>query len=123
MTSSRRALLAALVILGLFGLGPALAPAGAPKPADPAPAAGDFAGKLVILTHTRGDTQASAVLEKATVKRMGERQFIVGVGVDEWSADKWAHGLTVWVPLDMVTSILEVADVEQAKKVFGNVGK
>jgi hypothetical protein len=120
MTGSRRALVAALLILGLFGLGPALAP-GAPK--TPAPTTGDFDGKIVILTYGRGDTQASAALDKAQVKRLGDRQFVVGVGVDEWSSDKWAHGVTVWVPVDTVTSIVEVSDVEQAKKVFGNVGR
>ncbi|HKB06169.1 MAG TPA: hypothetical protein VKD90_28495 [Gemmataceae bacterium] len=120
MTGARRGLVAALLILGLFGLGPALAP-GAPR--TPAPNGSDFEGKIVILTYGRGDAQTSAALEKASVKRLGDRQFIVGVGVDEWTSDKWAHGLTVWIPVDNVTSIVEVADMEHAKKVFGNVAR
>jgi hypothetical protein len=120
MTRQRCVLLATLVVLGFVGFGPAPGPAGEGK--GPA-AAGDFSGKLVIVTYNRGDTQASAVLEKAQVRRLGDRPFLVGVGVDEWSPDKWAHGLTHWVPMDRVTSITEVADVEQAKKVFGSVGK
>lgn len=121
MTGPRYAFAAALVTLGLLGFGWAPGPAGEGK--GPAPAAGDFSGKVVIVTYDRGDAPTTAVLEKAQVRPLGGRSFIVGVGVDEWSADKWAHGLTVWVPVDRVSSVMEVADVDQAKKVFANTGK
>jgi hypothetical protein len=121
MTARRRVLTAVLVIGGLLGLGSTVGPAGEPKA--PAPASSDFSGKMVIVIYGRGDARNSAVLEKPQVRRLGERAFVVGVGVDEWSADKWAHGITVWVPIDSVVSFMEVSDVEQAKKVFGSAGK
>jgi len=116
MTGRRKTLIAVVAILGLLGLGSGLLPASGAK--DPAPAAPDFTGKVVIVSYSRGDQASSAVLEKVQLKRLGERAFLVGVGVDEWSPDRWARGATIWVPVDSVTTLMEVADVEQAKKVF-----
>ena len=121
MNGRQRVFSAVFVILGLLWLGSAVGPAGDAKP--PVAGASDFAGKVIIVVYARGDAQGSTVLEKSQVKKLGDRSFIVGVGIDEWSPDRWARGITVWVPIDTVSSIMEVADVEQAKKVFGKAEK
>jgi hypothetical protein len=91
--------------------------------ADPKDSSGaeQFSGKVLIVEYSHGDKPGSAVVEKVSVKRLGERVYLVGIGIDEWSADRWAHGVTVWLPLEKVGTIYVVSNVEEVKKVFGKI--
>ena len=103
-----RNLTLAFAALGLLGLGSILLGAQEPKAGAP-PAAGDFTGKMIIVSYGHGDKFGSVVLDKPKVKKLGDRSFVTGIGVDEWTEDRWAHGTTAWVPVDTVMSIYEVA--------------
>jgi hypothetical protein len=119
MPSRQTFVAATFIVLTSLGLTLPGLVAGEPKGA--AAADDPFAGKVLIVAFTQGDKHGSAVMEKATVKRLGERSFLVGVGIDEWNEDRWAHGVTVWMPLDKIGNIYAVDNVDQVKKIFGKI--
>jgi hypothetical protein len=106
----------ATVILGLIGFGTVILSAGQPENA--VNQVTEFAAKFIIVTHIELDKRTGIVLEKAKLSRLDQRWFIVGSAVDQWSEDRWVHGLRTWLPVDQVLVIQEVASIEDAKKLF-----
>ena len=86
------------------------------KRATPAPAAApgaELAGKVVFVQTQR----EAATLEKAHVRRLGDRDFIVGrVVKDDGLTKPTFAGSTVWLPLSDVTRMAVFDDLEQLRK-------
>jgi hypothetical protein len=86
------------------------------KRATPAPAAppeADLAGKVVFVQTQR----EAATLEKARVRRLGDRDFIVGrVAKDDTLTKPQFVGSTLWLPLSDVTRMAVYDDLEQLRK-------
>lgn len=103
---------------GLFVAGrPA---AGGDKP-PAAPAADHEFGNKVLVISTRATTDrpkgGSMILEKARVRRLGDRAFVYGRGVDFDAAD-WYAGAGVWVDLQDVDMVVEYDTLEALKKSY-----
>ncbi|HEY1375572.1 MAG TPA: hypothetical protein VGF55_02200 [Gemmataceae bacterium] len=91
---------AAVVVVGALVLR-----AQEPKPAPPAKNGGEFAGKLVYVQSRAGVKEV--LLEKAEVRPLGGRPFLVGKSVtdDALSFRPFVTGAEVWVPVDEVESL------------------
>jgi hypothetical protein len=109
----RRLLLVAVGVFGLLGVGgahlftPPRAGGKAPAPPDPPP----FSGKLIAVITKDGLVGAGYTLEKATVRQLGGRAFVVGrVAKDppRKLTPPDVPGTTVWVPVDAITHIIEM---------------
>ncbi|HJT75903.1 MAG TPA: hypothetical protein VJ739_01770 [Gemmataceae bacterium] len=89
----------------------------ADEPKTTAPAAEDFGKKiLVVQVKTHNETKAM-VLEKVRVKRLGDRSFLVGKGVDDGQPDTWYKGRTVWVGMSDVVTMFEFDSLDDLHKV------
>lgn len=102
----------ALTLLLVFGYG--VAPTmrtgtAAPAPADDAP----FKGKVLVVTM---DYRSSSLLEHAQVRKIGDRSFLVGKGVDDGHPANWTKGQIIWLPMARVDLIVEFGSVEEMKK-------
>jgi hypothetical protein len=86
-----------------------------PKPAVPAEA--DFTGKVVGISTDAADKFA-VVLEKVTVRKVGERSFLVGKGVDDGREGNYYKGRTLWVAVDRVVFLMEFASLDELKKSY-----
>jgi hypothetical protein len=97
-----------------------------PKPEEPKPAApaeADFTGKVVAISADSPD-KFGVVLEKVQVRKVGERSFLVGKGVDDGREGNYYKGRTVWVAVDRVVFMVQFASVDELKKSYepGNGG-
>jgi hypothetical protein len=102
------AILALVVLSATFGQGNA-------SPATTENA--DFDGKVVCVTS---GTQGNKVMEKASIKRIGTREFIVGRAVNVY--DDYPE-MTYWLPLNEVQAIITFKNVEDAKKALSLADK
>jgi hypothetical protein len=75
----------------------------------------DFAGKILCVS-IKGSSEYGARLEKAQVKNLGNKWYLVGTGVDDGEPDNWVKGRTMWISLDTVDQIVEFSSVEDYKK-------
>ncbi len=105
---------AALVVAG--GL---LLRADEPKPAQPPKAGGEFAGKLVYVQARAGVKEV--LLEKAEVRPLGGRPFLVGKSVadDALGFRPFVTGAEVWVPVDEVESLAVYDGLAQFRRSAG----
>jgi hypothetical protein len=72
-----------------------------------------FAGKVVVV-YTNVSSPPAAVLEKARLKRLGGRQFLVGTHIGYSPA--YQPGRTVWVAVDSIVSMMELENANDARK-------
>lgn len=80
-----------------------------------APPEMELAGKVVFVQTQR----KAATLEKARVRRLGDRDFIVGRAVKDGALTKGDFaGSTLWLPLADVTRMAVFDDLEQLRKGF-----
>ena len=78
----------------------------------------DFNGKILLVRYTGSDTfLAQASIEQAKVRKLGNRLFLVGKGVDLVYGE-WAKGRTIWCALDLIGEIDVFDNLEQAKKII-----
>jgi hypothetical protein len=102
----------AFTLLLIFGYGVTSTPTtgtDAPAPADDAP----FKGRVLgVMT----DSHSSFPLENVQVRKMGDRSFLVGKGVDLGNPANWTKGRNLWLPMSHVVCIVEFGSVEEMKK-------
>jgi hypothetical protein len=82
----------------------------------------ELRGKILSVTLKSKEEGAGAVIEKAALKRIEGRTFLVGVVIDDGSANPY-KGTTAWLPLDEILQIMEFTSVDEARKVFGELEK
>jgi hypothetical protein len=82
----------------------------------------ELRGKILSVTLKSKEDGAGAVLEKAALKRIERRTFLVGVVIDDGSDNPY-KGTTAWLPVDEILQIMEFASADEARKVFGALEK
>lgn len=102
--------LAAIVLGCLF----ATAPGNADNQGDSAVSA-PFKGGIIVV-GSKVTPEAGVILENAKIQRLGDKYFVVGIGVDYGHPDDWMKGRVVWNPLDDVNVITEFPNVDEYKK-------
>jgi hypothetical protein len=82
-------------------------------PPAPAPPDEDFVGNVVFVQTDR----EAVTLEKARVRHLGGRAFVVGRAVDDEAVTRPQFvGLRQWLPLSDVRRMVVSEDLEQFKK-------
>jgi hypothetical protein len=91
----------------------------------PEPGADDDFGTKLILFGTRQKTQQveGGYLEKAKVRRLGDRYFLVGQAVHAEGVDNPYCGVVIWTPLSDVAQIVEFDNLEAAQKAYDALEK
>jgi hypothetical protein len=87
----------------------------ADSPAEPASSgteASPFSRPIVAIT-IKSDLQDLLLLSDAQVKKVGERQFIVGTGVDDEQTPDWRNKHTVWIAIDDIQQMVEFASPKE----------
>jgi hypothetical protein len=119
----RRLLLASVAFL--WPLPPAAGVAPPPASAPQAALAGeDFKGKTLVITMktaAKDGRVAGGVLEKACLRKLGERTFLVGEVPDLGQAK--FKGLKVWVAVDDIAQVLEFESAEDVKRYYAEHDK
>jgi hypothetical protein len=107
---TRRVWIGVLALAATGGLLPA-ADEKAPPPREP-----DFTGKLVYVQSRAGVKEV--LLEKASVRPLGGRPFLVGKAVAEDAVPfrQFTAGAEVWVPVDEVESLAVFDGVAQFRR-------
>jgi len=89
------------------------------------PGNGPFTGKIISVRtasiapagYYSAYAQGVQLLERAQVKQLGGKQFLVGKNVTI-DPDEPKIGHTVWLPVDSIQEIREFDSVEEAKKAY-----
>jgi hypothetical protein len=97
-----------------------LVPAGA-SAAEPKAGPPDFEGKFLALT-LRSNTDTIHTLGQVQLRKLGDHTFLVGVGVDSGTTDKWYVGLIIWVALSDVSEIQVYPTQTALRKAFAPAG-
>jgi hypothetical protein len=79
------------------------------------PGAYPFEGNIVAVTYIEGNNIMRVSLEQARIQRPGERYFIAGRVVYS-NKSKSMVGCTVWIPENLVMSIVEFESIEKMTK-------
>ena len=88
----------------------------------------DFGDKVLML-YMRQDANApngvnnTPVLEKAKVRRLGDRTYLVGKMPDQGVAGKGFNGTTVWIATSEILQITEHESVNALREYAEAVGK
>jgi hypothetical protein len=116
-----RVLAVCLVSVVLAAIGVALAQGGKP------PAEGgehDFGNKVLTVATQRRfgkDDSGCTYIEKAKIRRLADRYFLVGQVPDLGEEFKESKGTIVWTPLSEIIQITEYDSVESLRKVFAEL--
>jgi hypothetical protein len=73
-----------------------------------------FRGRYLAIT-TRGGANTGATLEKVELRRVGDRLFLVGKGIDDGDPNNWYKGTTSWVALDDVSQVTELNSLSRLR--------
>jgi len=71
-----------------------------------------FKGQILVIS-SKSNVEIGAVLEDASVKRLGQHSFLVGKGADDCHPDNWHKGRTVWVAIDDIAQIAEFENIDE----------
>jgi hypothetical protein len=108
----RTMLFSVVVLAAMVALGSAVQQGGAsPKP--PASEEAVFTGKVLAVTVK--EPANGAVMQKARIKRLGGRAFLVGESVKRSDNDEYPE-TTFWFPVEDVLLIREFKNSEDLKK-------
>jgi hypothetical protein len=107
---------AAPVALGLLAAGPPAAGQDR-RPGLPS----EFTGKYLAVM-LRSNRDVTHMLEQAEIRKLGDRLFLAGVGMDAGSAPKSYVGLNVWLALHDVSEIQVYATRDALRKAFASPG-
>lgn len=105
-------MIAGVVVVAVMCVLSANAGLGFQKPPQPPPPTGtEFKGKIIVV-YTKNQA-AGPMLEKAGVRELGQRFFLVGKVCDERA--RWA-GSTIWLAMDEVSMIAAFDTIDEARK-------
>lgn len=80
--------------------------------ADPA---ATFKSPIIALT-LMSDAEDLVLLKDVEQKALGERQFLVGIGVDDEKTPDWRNGQRTWVAVEDIQQIVEFPTVLEFHK-------
>jgi hypothetical protein len=107
----------ALCFVFAYGLAPLMKTgAAAPAQAENAP----FKGKIAMVML---NDNHSLHLERAQVRKLGERSFLVGKGSDMDIPFDYTKNRMVWIPMNHIKMIVEFEKVEEAKEAWEEIRK
>jgi hypothetical protein len=117
---TNHSLLAVFLVLAVaLGLGfvlPSRFGSAAPAPKPQVPAEADFKGKVLSISTDYQD-KSGAILEEVRIRKIGERSFLVGKGVDDGRPETAIYkGRTMWISVEHVVQIAEFDSVDDVKK-------
>ena len=75
-----------------------------------------FGGKVLII-HTK-DVESGVFFSDPEIKTLHDRSFLVGKMLAPNKKWKMYEGKTVWVAMDVITQIYELANMEELKAVM-----
>ena len=76
----------------------------------------------VIVVYCKSDADRGAVLQSPELKKIGERSFLVGTGVEYGGPKNWTAGQVIWLAVDDIVFVAEFKDAESFKKTGKGVG-
>jgi hypothetical protein len=77
----------------------------------------EFAKKITVIAM-KFDPQQLTPMDSVTIKRLGEKTFLVGRVIGSINGEDWRKGTTVWIPVQDIHQLVEFDNVEQLKKVL-----
>lgn len=80
------------------------------------PEVNDFKGKYVAVSHVFGDELETTVLHSPTVKKLGNRDFLVGEIVWEEEGAGEKKKASNWLPVEIIDSMVVFENKDQALK-------
>jgi hypothetical protein len=113
--SMRKSIITGVLALGMLSFLTLKAGLGYQEQKDqksPQPAANEFKGKVIVV-FTKGQAPGP-ILEKAEIRELGKRSFLVGKVADDQS--RWA-GSVIWLAMDEVSMIAGFDTVDDARRV------
>jgi hypothetical protein len=118
----RRVVAVAILALTLVGAVWVSVHADDPKPkAEPA-VEHDFGKKVVFVRTSNPKTDnfgfTYSYLQKAQVRRLGDRSFLVGEVAGEPGKENPYEGIRIWVPLSVVLEMSEFESLEMVQKMY-----
>jgi hypothetical protein len=105
---------AALLVVGLLAGGP---PAAGQERRVPS----EFTGKYLAVT-LRSNRDVTHMLEQVEIRKLGDRLFLAGIGMDAGAAPRTYVGLNVWLALHDVSEIQVYATPDVLRKAFASPG-
>jgi hypothetical protein len=109
----KRLLCAAVILIGLVGLGSALGAGDAKK--EPEKPHDVFAGKI-MLVHLDPEMDVLAqILSGVEFKEIQGRKYVVGIGADTKHPDDWRTGKKIYVAWDKITGYMLLTKEEFGK--------
>jgi hypothetical protein len=111
----KKSLLAGVLALGMVSFLTLSAGGQGKKAPQPPGIAGDFKGKVLVV-YTRSQPPG-AVLEKAAIRELAQRFFLVGKAPED--KNRWS-GSTIWLSMEEVTMIAVFDTLEDARKITDN---
>jgi hypothetical protein len=79
------------------------------------PAAPAFKGPILAIT-VMSDSGDLLLLEKVETTALGDRKFLVGMGVADEKTPDWRNGKRIWLAIDDVQQVVEFATLEDFHK-------
>ncbi|HVJ68257.1 MAG TPA: hypothetical protein VM510_09750 [Caulifigura sp.] len=76
---------------------------------------GELKGKIVALTLL-SDPDDLVLLAEVTEKRIGQKSFLRGSGVDDGEIPDWRNGAVVYVPVDDIQQVVAFSDLKAYQK-------
>lgn len=76
---------------------------------------GELKGKIVALTLL-SDPDDLVLLSEVTEKRIGQKSFLRGSGVDDGEVPDWRNGAIVYVPVDDIQQVVAFSDLKAYQK-------
>jgi hypothetical protein len=75
-----------------------------------------FSGQIVSIWSK--EPARGGVLENVSIRRLGQREFLVGRLADDGKQQDPRIGATFWFPVDEVVMLTEYANVQDARAAF-----
>ncbi|HLA83777.1 MAG TPA: hypothetical protein VJL29_03205 [Thermoguttaceae bacterium] len=80
-----------------------------------------FQGKVLVISLT--NSTYGSVLENVEMRKIGDKRFLVGKGLDSGHPTNWYKGRTVWVALDDIGMMAEFPDVETYRETVDDLDR
>lgn len=84
-------------------------------PSAPAPAPEKVFSGRVLVIYPKSDPETGVTIENAAIRRLGGREFLVGICVDTGDEEEWRDGLPVWTAMDDISQIVEAPSSDDLK--------
>lgn len=77
-----------------------------------------FHSKYLVI-YSRTKPEHGATLEKVELRKLGDRSYLVGKGINDNDPQNWYRGMTLWYPMEDIGTMIEMNDVSRMKQAAG----